>query len=87
MSNGYVSIHDRNLRTLAVELFKVFKGLSPVIFAETFSVRQQSQYNMRNYSYRYASFQNGQPWIRKFVIHRFKLAGEYAIPYERDRFY
>ena len=37
--------------TLAVELFKVFKGLSPVIFAEAFPVRQQSQYNMRNYSY------------------------------------
>ena len=49
--DGSVSIHHRNLRTLAVELFKVFKGLSPVIFAETFPVRQQSQYNMRNYSY------------------------------------
>ena len=49
--DGSVSIHYRNLRTLAVELFKVFKGLSPVIFAETFPVRQQSQYNMRNYSY------------------------------------
>ena len=48
---GSVSIHHRNLRTLAVELFKVFKGLSPVIFAEAFPVRQQSQYNMRNYSY------------------------------------
>ena len=33
-----VSIHHRNLRTLAVELFKVLKGLSPVIFAEAFSV-------------------------------------------------
>ena len=49
--DGSVSIHHRNLRTLAVELFKVFKGLSPVIFAEAFPVRQQSQYNMRNYSY------------------------------------
>ena len=49
--DGFVSIHHRNLRTLAVEMFKVFKGLSPVIFAETFPVRQQSQYNMRNYSY------------------------------------
>ena len=48
---GSVSKHHRNLRTLAVELFKVFKGLSPVIFAEAFPVRQQSQYNMRNYSY------------------------------------
>ena len=40
--DGSVSIHHRNLRALAVELFKVFKGLSPVIFAETFPVRQQS---------------------------------------------
>ena len=49
--DGSVSIHHRNLRTLAVELFKVLKGLSSVIFAEAFPVRQQSQYNMRNYSY------------------------------------
>ena len=48
--DGSVSIHHRNLRTLAVELFKVFKGLSPLIFAEAFPVRQQSQYSMRNYS-------------------------------------
>ena len=46
-----VSIYHRNLRTLAVELRKVFKGLSPVIFAEAFPVREQNQYNMRNYSY------------------------------------
>ena len=44
-------MHHRNLRTFAVELFKVFKGLSPVTFAEAFPVRQQSQYNMRNCSY------------------------------------
>ena len=49
--NGSISIHHRNLRTLAVELFKVFKGLGPVIFTEAFPVRQPSQYNMRNYSY------------------------------------
>ena len=46
--DGSVSIHHRNLRTLAVELFKLFKGLSPVFFAEAFPVRQQSQYNIRN---------------------------------------
>ena len=49
--HGSVSIHHRNLRTLAVELLRVFKGLSPVIFAEAFPVKQQSQYNMKNYSY------------------------------------
>ena len=46
-----VSIHQRNLRTLAVELFKEFKGLSPLIFAEAFPVRQQNRYNMKNYSH------------------------------------
>ena len=38
--DGSVFIHHRNLRTLAEELFKVFNGLSPVIFAEAFPVRQ-----------------------------------------------
>ena len=42
--DGFVSVHYRNLRTLAVELLKVFKGLSPVIFAEAFPVTQQRQY-------------------------------------------
>ena len=32
-------------------LEQVFKGLSSVIFAEGFPVRQQSQYSMRNNSY------------------------------------
>ena len=48
---GSVSMHRRNIRTLAIDLFKVFKGLHPVIFAEAFPLRQQRQYNMRNYSY------------------------------------
>ena len=38
--DGSVSIHHRNLTTLAVELFKIFKGLIPVIFAEAFHARQ-----------------------------------------------
>ena len=46
-----LSLYIRNLKTLAVELFKVFKGLNSVIFAEVFPVIQQSQYNVRNYSY------------------------------------
>ena len=47
--DGSVPIHHRNLRTL--RSLKVSKDLSPAIFAEAFPVRQQSQYNMRNYSY------------------------------------
>ena len=55
--DGSVSIHHRNLRTLAVELFKVFKGLSPVIFAESFPLRQQYEELL---IFGYASCQNGQ---------------------------
>ena len=47
----FVCIHHRNLGTLAVELFIIFKGSSPFIFTEAFPVTQQSQYHMRNYSY------------------------------------
>ena len=36
---------------LSVELFKVSKGLIPVIIAEHFPARQQNQYNMKNYSF------------------------------------
>ena len=49
--DGSVSIHHRNLRPITVELFKVFKGSTPVILAEVFPVIQQSQYNMSNHSY------------------------------------
>ena len=42
MHSGAVSIHHRSFRTLAVEFFKVLKGLSPVIFTEVFLVRKQS---------------------------------------------
>ena len=34
--DGSVSIHHRNLRTLAVELFKIFKDLSSVILQKLF---------------------------------------------------
>ena len=34
--DGCISIHHRNLRTRAVELFKVFKGVSPAIFPDAF---------------------------------------------------
>ena len=51
LKDSSVSIHHKNLRIFAVELFKIFKRSSPVIFAETFPVRQESQCNMRNYSY------------------------------------
>ena len=41
-----VSIHHRNLRVLATEMFKIHRGLSPEILRETF-VSKTSSYNLR----------------------------------------
>ena len=42
-----VSIHHRNIRSLAIEMYKVKNGLSPVIFTEIFPTRQQKRFNLR----------------------------------------
>ena len=36
-----VSIHDRNLRALAVEMYKIYHGISPTIMNEIFILRHQ----------------------------------------------
>ena len=46
-----VSIHDRNLRTLAIEMFKMYHGISPTIMNEILTLRHQNQYNLRNWTY------------------------------------
>ena len=48
--DGSVTIHTRNLQTLATEMFKVYKNLSPAIIADLFHVRQNT-YNLRHDSY------------------------------------
>ena len=48
--DGSVTIHTRNLQTLATEMFKVYKNLSPAIIADLFHVRQNN-YNLRHDSY------------------------------------
>ena len=45
--DGSVTIHTRNLQTLATEIFKVYKNLSPAITADLFHVRQNN-YNLRH---------------------------------------
>ena len=46
-NDGSVTIQTRNLRTLATEMFKVYKNLSPAIIADFFHVRQNN-YNLRH---------------------------------------
>ena len=45
-----VTIHTRNLQTLATEMFKIYKNIPPVIITDLFHV-QQNNYNLRHYSY------------------------------------
>ena len=42
-----VSIHHQNLQKLAVEMFKVSRGLSPEIVNELFQFREQISYELR----------------------------------------
>ena len=45
-----VSIHHQSLRKLAVEMFKVSRGLSPKIVNELFQFRDQIPYELRQRS-------------------------------------
>ena len=45
-----VSIHQRNLRALAVEMYRIKNGLAPEIVAEIFPLRAKGRYNLKNWS-------------------------------------
>ena len=45
-----VSVHTRNLQTLAIEMFKVSKNFAPKIFSGIFSFRHEIPYNLRQQS-------------------------------------
>ena len=42
-----VSIHERNIKILATEMFKVSKNLAPHQMHEIFKLKDQPQYNLR----------------------------------------
>ena len=43
-----ISFHDRNLRTLAIEMYEIHHDISLIIMNETFNLRDQNQYDLRN---------------------------------------
>ena len=45
-----VSIHHKNLRRLAIEMYKVYCGISPEILNDLFPLMQADQYSLRNRS-------------------------------------
>ena len=46
----FVSIHQRNLQILAIKMFKVSNGLSPVLTNYVFKLRGEQTYNLRKFS-------------------------------------
>ena len=45
-----VSIHHRNFRSLAIEMYKVHRDISPEILSDLFPLSQAEQYNLRSRS-------------------------------------
>ena len=45
-----VSIHHRNLRALATEMYRMYNGMAPEIVTEIFPLRLKGQYNLRSWS-------------------------------------
>ena len=45
--DGSVSIHERKIKILATEMFKVNKNLAPPQMHEIFKLKDQPQYNLR----------------------------------------
>ena len=43
-----VSIHDRNLGALAIEMYKIYHGIAPTIMDEILTLNNQDQYNLGN---------------------------------------
>ena len=43
-----LSLYTRNLRFLAVEMFKVAKGLAPTIINDLFPLKETNNYNLRH---------------------------------------
>ena len=41
-TDSSVSAHDRNLRALATEMYKIYYGISPTIINEIFTLRHQT---------------------------------------------
>ena len=57
-----ISIHHQNLQKLAVEMFKVSRGLNPQIVNELFQFREQIPYELRQ------TPQFQIPWVHSDLV-------------------
>ena len=73
-ADNSVSAHCKNLQCVAIELYKVFNGISPDIIKDVFPLSTSSNYNIRNrltfYSRPLNSVCNGtshfHTWLQKY---------------------
>ena len=65
--DGSYTIDERNMQTLAIEIFKVINGLSSEILHEVFSLKKTLKYNSKhifeNQKCKFCSQWNGQPIV------------------------
>ena len=81
-----MSNHQRNRQTVAIEMFKVCNGLSPVLINDIFKLRGEQTYNLRKLSRFYRpkvnSVYNGTKFLRPiiwdFVPNELKDVGKLA---------
>ena len=45
------SVHDRNFRTLATAMYRIYHGISSTIMDEIFTLTHQNQYHLTNWTY------------------------------------
>ena len=43
-----VSIHNGNLRALAIEMYKIYYNMAPIIMDEIFTLKNQDQHSLGN---------------------------------------
>ena len=48
LKDGSFSIHDRNIQTLPIEIYKIFHGFSPSIIKNIFQVNTNNPYSLRS---------------------------------------
>ena len=48
LKDNSVTIHVRNIQALAIQLYKVTKGLSPLIMSEVFILKEEQKYPTSN---------------------------------------
>ena len=84
--DGSVSIHHRNLRALATEMYRIYNG-TPEIVTKKFPLKPKDQYNLRSWTdFTLPIVRTVKLWDRKHKILGFKKLGKYSSKYRRSKY-